>query len=230
MKRFFILFFVLFLFLNLNLVFAENINNNIYIPKIDINKEAIPLESCLKRTYSGYLYTITNNENVPIEIVRVNDYLSPQSSIDKIRKRRSLERFPNVWMLPVQLVGNTAFFIVCPLMYVIASTAFPCENPLRYKNPLAQTIEIPYRHLLMPIKNTALAPYYKIKDASDDKKAISESLKFQSNLNHIILKPNETIRLMLLDYMFINCKKEHSESVEFLIKNTITEQSNTMQR
>lgn len=201
-----------------NLVFAEmnsqnseiiscnEKNKNEFCNSIDVTKKPIKLNSYLKKNNSGFIYTVTNKQEHPIEIYKVSRFHNPNDEISRFRKKRQSQRFPDN-------VGGLLLIAICPLAIVSVDAGEPNTNDLK----------IYYDALLSPIINTALTPYFWKKDPKEDKKAITESASFKDKFEKITLKQNESEKFAVLapkkclDYQI-------TDEIEIDLKDLITGQ------
>lgn len=214
MKKFLTIFLILILF-GQNLVFAQaldsaNLNNTQFIPNVEISKDEIMLNSYLKENHFAYLYTITNLEDYPIEITEMQGWTYPKYSINDIKNARKELRFPYILLEPT--IG-----IVAIALLPIDWPFFPLFFVYDSDPPNFGLMQIVNRSFLRPIKNTIGAPYYCIKDHSDDKKALKECEMFKySNSTTLTVKPNEKIQFAVLfhkSYYSVAANNEISTTV-----------------
>lgn len=179
------------IFLLQNLAFAQvnnatniiNCSKNIddaFCKSINIEKKQIGLNSYLKKNYSGYSYTIKNEQEHPIKIYQVGSFYPSSKTISRYKEVRQDKRFP-------KNIGILLIAIICPLVIV----SYDPTGEYCYVNPY-------YDLYLSPIVNTAFVPYLAIKDKRDDKKAKLESYNFNEQVEEMTLKKDETSKFAIL--------------------------------
>ncbi len=185
------------IFLGQNSAFAQlldsaNLNKTQFATHVEVSREEIKLNSYLKESHFAYLYSITNLENFPIEIIEIKGWSYPENSIKNIKKARKELRFPHILLEPT--IG-----IVAIALLPIDWPFFPLFFVYDSDPPNFGFIQIVNRSFIRPIKNTIAAPYYCIKDRSDDKKALKEGEMFNYSDSAILtIKPKEKIQFAVL--------------------------------
>lgn len=180
--------------------------------KINISREEVPLKSYLNESYKAYLYTINNNQTNSVEIIKIYRFHNPQKIIQEFKTKRKYDRFPIILVNPI---FGTIFF---PFVWIYMGVDPSLNDPNGLKS-LRLAINWAY---IMPVVNTALAPYYWMTDPLSDEKAYKESENIIKEFKNISIKPNQKTQFIALVYKnvgeFLNLQR-----LEFQFKDYSTQ-------
>jgi len=193
------------IFLSQNVVFAvENTKPDLLIKcstenpdefckSIEITKENIELKSYLKKKYSAFLYSINNNQENSIEIVKIEGAKKPsKKDVIDIQRDREWKRFTGGVIFPIVI---TLVAVPLVLVFSILEPKSLLKFHLRDLKDLGSAFNFV---CIKPVKITALTPYYLIADPRSDKKAYKEAELFKDNIDTKTLNQNEKAQFAVL--------------------------------
>ena len=163
------------------------------IPEMDIEvtKEPLPLKSGLKKDFTAYKYTITNNGENPVDIVKAQNYeISLKTYETTVYKGETPQnkKFPYVLKTLYEwprtaLLGGSLFILFA------GAGCSESETPI-FITPIGIFLIIVAESILLPASfigavgystyYTALTPYFYIKDMNSLRKTVEER-KIESN-------------------------------------------------
>lgn len=167
---------------NSNTINCSKNTEDAFCKSINVEKEQIKLNSYLKKNYSGFSYTITNEQEHPVKISKVGNFYPSSKAVSRYKELRKDKRFPR----------NLDLFAIAVVFAPMAMMSYNPYEEYCFVDPC-------YDLYLSPIINTAFAPYLVIKDKRDDKKAKSESSNFNEKIEEITLQKDETGKFAVLD-------------------------------
>lgn len=160
-------------------IFCKKEVKNEVCDAVSITKTEIPLNSYLKKTSKAYSFTIKNNLDKDIEIIKFDSsFRSPNTAI-KMEKSERI-RFPKV-------LGAVALSPVIDALYVVSLvTVAPFVLQLAMCNDRKERLEFITLPITVPAAGvwyTMASPYYFVSDKMHDKEAKKETANFVKEFN-----------------------------------------------
>lgn len=169
----------------------DNSNVDSICKYIEITKNKVRLNSYLKKNYNAYLYTLKNNSNKSIEIVKWNsngDYINPNNAISGVKSDRI--SFKNAMLgLALSPIIDVAYVFsvvtVAPMQVMLAM----CETEEDKFFLKTLPISIP----VMCIWYAVSSPYQNVTGKIKDKKAVKDSTNLIKEYPAQFIEPSQQI-------------------------------------